>query len=293
MPTFERIGMMPFETKSFDPATGVFVGLASTPQVDRMREVVSAEAMREAADRYMKNPVITDHHGGAIGRGLKVEVTDAGTVLEGYVTDKTQQGRDIRGLLEDKILRSLSIGFNPYSRSYGPHEDGTPDYELVPASEKPAATDGYGYKPWYSENADTLVWKRIDWMETAICAIPCNPGATITLAKSMGIDMAEIKGVDTMTAAEKEEARFLADLERVRTGAVSVDNIVRHWKKEGRDLSPEYIAKLSEAHTQLAALLEPYLAAAGDEGEQTAPCLLTLPKVPTLVLPATPHLPLP
>ena len=74
MPAFERIKMLPFETKSFDAGTGELVGVASTPQVDRMGEVVSGDAMREAAERYMRNPVITWQHdtNEPIGRGLGV-----------------------------------------------------------------------------------------------------------------------------------------------------------------------------------------------------------------------------
>jgi hypothetical protein len=274
--------MLPFEMKSFDAAKGTFEGFASTPQLDRMREVVSTEAMREASERYMRNPIITDHHGGAIGRGLGVEVTEAGTILRGYITDKTQQGRDVRGLMEDNILRSLSIGFNPYSRSYGPHPDGTADYELVPPSEKPAPTTGYGYGPWYSENEDTLVWKRIDWMETAICAIPCNPGATLTLAKSMGLTMDAIKATPAKPREQSEEGRFLDDLERVRTGMESVQNITRHWHKQGRILTAEHRATLMQAQATLTGLLEPYPVVAEEPAPQGA---LSLPDMDALALP--------
>lgn len=289
MPTFERLSMLEFHTKSFDPTTGVFVGLASTPQLDRFRESVSAEAMREAAERYMKNPIITWQHDldEPIGKGLSVEVTDAGTILKGYITDKTEDGCKVRGLLEDGIVRSLSIGFNPYSRSYGPHPDGTPDYEVT--------EEGEDQRP-------RMTWKRIDWLETAVCSVPCNPGATITLAKSLGIDMAPVSEPEAapeaapasepeLTKAEREEARFLSDVERVRTGAVSVGNIVRHWRKEGRDLSPAIIAGLSEAVTELRTVLEPHPAAEVPEAEQTDPCLLTLPPVVQLHLPAPLRLP--
>jgi hypothetical protein len=270
--------MLPFETKSFDPASGEFVGLASTPQVDRSREVVSVEAMREAAARYMENPVVTDHHGGAIGRGLEVQVNDQGTMLKGYITDKTQQGRDVRGLLEDRILRSLSIGFNPYSRSYGAHPDGTPDYAVE------YGKDAQG-EPIDRGSDGVLVWKRIDWMETAICAIPCNPGATIALAKSFGLTMeSPLPGSNE----EREEARFLSDVDRVRTGAVSIGNIARHWKKSGRDLSPEQLERLTAATNELLALLEtnpvalvgealPVPNGDGGEGKDTGPCVLRLP----------------
>jgi HK97 family phage prohead protease len=301
MPTFDRIGMMEFQTKSFDPATGVFVGLASTPQLDRMREVVSSDAMREAAERYMKNPLITWQHdlSEPIGKAVSVRVTEEGTLLEGYITDKTDDGRKVRGLMEDGIVRSLSIGFNPYSRSYGPHQDGTPDYDVTEEDD---------------DRRPRIVWKRIDWLETAVCSVPCNPGAVIALGKSLGLemetpdpepgdaaDLTQKKNdeADTteptagLTKAEREEARFLADVERVRTGAVSVGNIVRHWRKEGRDLSPDVISGLTQAVTELRSVLESNPAAVVPEAEQAAPCLLTLPapSAVKLQLPAPLRLP--
>lgn len=319
-PAFERITVLPFEMKSYEAASGVFVGLASTPQVDRAGEVVSADAMRESAARYMQNPVITMAHDTwePIGRGLSVNVTDAGTLLEGYVTDKTERGQVARGLLEDKILRSLSIGFNPYSRSYGAHPDGTADYEILSKDADPGVVNS------------TLVWKRIDWLETAICAIPCNPGASIQLAKSMGLEMRDPRGGQP----QEEEARFLSNVERVEKGAESIRNILRHWTKEGRDLSPEVVQRLSVAYDVFAeavpetdpvtkAIREALAVAkagrvlssanrtavngamtalqevcdrddasragddtATDEGKHAGPCVLRLPEKPHLVLPA-------
>lgn len=268
MPTFERVTLLPFVTKSFDVATGELVGVASTPQVDRMGEVVSAEAMQEAAERYMRNPIVTWQHdtNEPVGRGLEVQVTDAGTLLRAYVTDKTDCGRKVRGLLEDGIVRSLSIGFNPYSRSYGPSADGAPDYERA---------------------GDLLTWKRIDWLETAICAIPCNPGATIQLAKSLGLN-ADLPREQTKDEAEEE--RFLQDMERVRTGAESVQNIHRHWQKEGRILTAEHRLRLAEARDILAGVLEPY----PTPGEEPAPQgALSLPQLPDLALPTPQGTPLP
>jgi len=129
MANFERCNVMALQVKSFDAAAGTFVGLASTPQIDRMGEVVSADAMREAAARYMENPLLTWQHdtNEPIGKATGVVVTEEGTVLEGYITDKTPTGLKVRGLMHDGIVRSLSIGFNPYSRSYGAHPDGTAD----------------------------------------------------------------------------------------------------------------------------------------------------------------------
>lgn len=174
MPTtlFDRISIMPLEIKQADASQLEFWGFASTPQVDRVGEVVTSEAMSEAAGRYLQNPLITWMHDmrTPIGKALEVDVTETGTTLHAKLSDRTQAGRDAWGLIEDGVVRSLSIGFNPYSRALGPSPDGVPDWEDDP-------------------DTDVRRWLRIDWLETAVVSVPANPGATIAFAKGLGLDM--------------------------------------------------------------------------------------------------------
>lgn len=171
---FERISVMPMEVKDLDETTRTFTGIASTPQIDRTREIVSSEAMAETKERYLRNPLVTWQHStfAPIGRVLEMNVDEEATRQLIYITDKTEIARDAWGLLSDGIVRSLSIGYSPYSLFYGPHPDGAPDFE--------ERDDG------------VKVWRRIELMETALVSIPANTGATIALAKSLGLDTSDM-----------------------------------------------------------------------------------------------------
>jgi len=381
MNAFDRINVMPMEVKEFDEESRTFWATCSTPQEDRTREIVASEAMAETVDRYMANPLMTWQHDTyePIGYARDARVTERETSIQVYLTDATEQAGKALNLVRDKVIRCLSIGFSPYSSLYGPHPDGTPDFE--------------------DRDDGIKVWRRIDWLETALVSIPANPGATMAFAKSLGLDMeqqtiapdielgavpfgdlpladeerpwdkrgaskrvrnwangedmdwtlyrkaflwydsadkqalgayklgfADIVdgelsavwrgiaaavgalhgargGVDIPDAdkarclshAKKyyakfdkpfpekaddgaaiwkageeelsEEQRFEDDIEAVRTGLISVGNITTHWRKEGRDLSADYIARLAEAREQLDRLLQPDVTAAGEDGQ--------------------------
>jgi HK97 family phage prohead protease len=258
---YSRISVLPFEVKELSLEERTFWAIASTPQLDRAREVVATEAMMESASRYLANPLITWQHDAAtpIGKAMAVEIRDGATWLQVYLTDKTEAGRNAWGLVQDGIVKSMSIGFNPYSRSHGPHPDGTPDYEV---------------------SGDVLTWKRIDWLETAVVSIPCNPGATIPFAKGLGLDM-ELP-VAALTDEEKqlaEERRFADDLTRGRAALTGAVNIARHWRKERRLLSDEHVATMRQLARDLSDVTEPYPSpAAAPEAEDADPCVLRLPE---------------
>ena len=381
---FDRINVMPMEVKEFDEDKRTFWATASTPQIDRTNEIVASEAMEETRDRYMANPIMTWQHDTQtpIGYALDARITERESSIHVYLTDATEEARKALLLVKDKVIRCLSIGFSPYSNLYGAHPDGTPDFE--------ERDDG------------VKVWKRIDWLETALVSIPANTGATLAFAKSLGLDMEENaiapevelgavpfgdlplapeerpwdkrgaswrvrawangddmdwaqyrkaflwydtadksalgayklgfadiidgelsavwrgvaaavgalhgarggvdipdadkarclshakkyykafdkpfpeKGADDATiwkAGEEElaeEQRFEDDVETVRTGLISVANITTHWRKEGRDLSADYIARLAAAREELDRLLQPDVTEAGDDGQAGA-----------------------
>jgi uncharacterized protein len=275
MPTtraYSRIAVQPFEVKGLSRDSHTFTAIASTPQLDRQGEVVSTDAMREAAGRYMQNPVVAWQHFSdmPIGRATDVQIVGGKTELTVYLTQGTEAGREAWALVEDGIVRSMSIGFTPYSRSYGAHPDGTPDFEVA---------------------GDLLTWKRIDWLETSLVSIPANPGAVVTLAKGLGCetDWPEVASPEE-TEADAEEKRFFEDLQRATGGAESVVNIARHWTKEGRVLAQEHVDALVVARDKFCALLEPYLVTPDETRAEGALSLPTPPATPLLHLPSRPLL---
>jgi HK97 family phage prohead protease len=156
-PPFRRILVYPLQIKS--AADQAFEGWASTPAVDRQGEVVLPEALAASLPDYMRNPIVTYAHDWLhpIGRTTEARATEAGLHVR-ILLGRTTRAREIWQLIEDRILRSLSIGFNA-----GP-EDG---YER----------DGI----WH--------WRRIELLEISIVPIPANPQATITIARQLGLDL--------------------------------------------------------------------------------------------------------
>jgi HK97 family phage prohead protease len=233
MPLFERVSVMALEVKELDEERREFLGFASTPQVDRAGEIVSTEAMQAAAEQYMTNPLITWMHDARypIGRATDVAFKRGKTQITAKLTDKTETARDAWGLISDGIVRSLSIGFNPCR----PEKKGDQSFEM----------DG-----------ETLVWRKIDWLETAVVSIPCNPGACITFAKGLGLDMPTPELLQDLS----EEERFFTDLKRGKGAIEAVRNIAAHWQKEGRLLAPEQVADLQALQDLLAGVLQPHVA---------------------------------
>ncbi len=156
-PPFGRIRVLPLHIKA--AADQAFEGWASTPAIDREGEVVEPEALAASLEAYMRNPIVTYAHDwlNPVGRTIEARATDAGLWVR-IQLGRTARAREVWQLIEDRILRSLSIGFNA-----GP-EDG---YDR----------DGV----WY--------WKRIELLEIAVVPIPANPTATLTVARQLGLDM--------------------------------------------------------------------------------------------------------
>lgn len=156
VPPFRRIHVLPLQVKA--AAKQVFEGWASTPAVDREGEVVLPTALAAALAHYMRNPLVTYAHDwlNPVGRTIEARASEAGLWVQMQL-GRTARAREVWQLIEDRILRSLSIGFNA-----GP-EDG---YER----------DGV----WY--------WTRIELLEIAVVPIPANPYATIVLARQLGLD---------------------------------------------------------------------------------------------------------
>ena len=253
---FSRLAVMPFEVKGLDTETATFWTIASTPELDRALERVSTAAMERAAVDYMKNPVITWQHDTwtPIGKALDVRFEDGATWLQVQLTQKTQDGRDAWGLVQDGIVRSMSIGFNPWSRSNKATEDTLSDYEVT---------------------GEELTWTNIEWMETALVTLPCNRGAVIPFAKGLGVDTdrPDAEPEDKQVA---EEQRALKTIKALHGNMESLTSIITHWYKEGRAPSKELLDAFAEfrkwqvvmeGQSLRAALVEAY----PQLGQETAP----------------------
>jgi len=87
-----------------------------------------------------------------------------------------------------------------------------------------------------------------------------------------------------------EELRFCDDLERLTGSAEAIQNITAHWHKQGRILTAEHRAHITQAQATLTGLLEPHPAPeeeAAPQGALSLPDVVppTLPEVVLLQMP--------
>lgn len=161
MATFDRLHLYQFKYDIADPRQRIIAGYASTTDIDRANETVSLDALRKAMPGYMANPVVTWQHDWSNPVGVVQEATvdERGAKIRARIS-RTAKADEAWTLIEDGVIRSLSIGFKS----------------------KPGGGEQLPDGSWR--------WNDIDWVETALVSVPANPEATFSIAKSLGLDTA-------------------------------------------------------------------------------------------------------
>jgi len=208
-PAFEHVSMMKFAAETSDVPSRTITGWASTPDLDRVGEVIRPEAFARDLATYLENPIVTWAHNtydvpiGVVRqalidpmKGLWVEVKFADAGADPFA-DR------VWAAISDGRVRSFSVGFNgQYTEEYG----------------------------HYDESANVWVWEHAELREIAVVPIPANASAVFEVAKSLGLTFYK---PHPGAVLEREEARCLENLERLRGASEGIDNIVRHWVKTG------------------------------------------------------------
>jgi HK97 family phage prohead protease len=148
----------------YDPARKLIIaGMANANIVDRYDERVDPRGGE--FENFMKNPVLLSDHmywtGSVIGKVLAVTPEDAGTSFEAEVGDPTKgpltkEQEDIRNLIAQGYLNTVSIGFIPL-------EIQAPVWDDQGRMQEPA------------------VILRYELLEISVVAIPANPEATFEM----------------------------------------------------------------------------------------------------------------
>jgi len=108
-----------FEVKAIEGSDDFFIeGYASTKSLDRGRDVVLPEAFKEAMAEYETIPLVHYMHNWwdyPIGRMDDYKIDDKGLWVRDYIS-KTAETERI--LISERILRALSIGYDPLEIEY-------------------------------------------------------------------------------------------------------------------------------------------------------------------------------
>jgi len=128
-------------------------GSASTNALDRAGDIIEAEAWTKGGlENFKSNPVLLFNHdyNRPIGRATGLEVTDKGLEISGRIS---KAAGEIKDLVKDGVLGAFSVGFRVKDADYM------------------TETDGYKIKD-------------AELFEVSVVSVPCNQGATFSLAKS-------------------------------------------------------------------------------------------------------------
>ena len=128
-------------------------GSASTNALDRAGDIINADAWTKGGlDNFKNNPIILFNHNydKPIGRAKDLSVTDNGLDITARIS---KSAGEIKDLIKDGVLGAFSVGFK------------------VKDAEYMTETDGYKIKD-------------AELFEVSVVSVPCNQGATFSIAKS-------------------------------------------------------------------------------------------------------------
>ena len=161
------------ETKD---TTSVFIeGYASTNDIDRAGDVVSASVWEGGMKNYLKNPIILANHDydDPIGRMVDYKIDSKGL----WVKARISAAAEIFNLVKDKVVTAFSIGF-----------------KIVDAE--------------YNSAAEVFLIKDIELIEISVVSVPCNQNTLFDLSKAFN-NADDYKNFKAQFAPKGESAKGL------------------------------------------------------------------------------------
>lgn len=157
-------------------------GSASTNALDRAGDVIESGAWTKGGlENFKSNPIILFNHNydKPIGRATGLEVTENGLEISAKIS---KAAGDVKELVKDGVLGAFSVGFRVKDADY-----------MV-------ETDGYKIKD-------------AELFEVSVVSVPCNQGATFSVAKSF----------ENMDEYEKFKKNFIKANSHATADAVKVE----------------------------------------------------------------------
>ncbi len=158
-------------------------GSASTIDLDRAGDIIEAQAWTKSGglENFKGNPIILFNHdyNKPIGRATDLAVTDKGLDITAKISNANAE---IKNLIKDGVLGAFSVGFKVKDADYM------------------TETDGYKIKD-------------AELFEVSVVSVPCNQGATFSLAKSF----------DNMEEYKKFQNQFIKANSGAAADAVKIE----------------------------------------------------------------------
>jgi HK97 family phage prohead protease len=199
------------EIKALDDDARTLEGWATTPEIDRMGDIV----LPKGAEYKLPIPFLLDHdHSQVVGEVDRVEVSDKGIRFFAHIVKIVEEGpaRDLVdkawSYIKNGLRKAVSIGFRPL------------DFDVLP-------NGGLKFTSW-------------EWYELSAVGIPAQPGAVITGTKSYSLGDSfvaeapadpEIPANPTEDAAPGKKAVVVKLDSTARDGAPFVINKIHSERK--------------------------------------------------------------
>jgi uncharacterized protein len=189
-------------------AEGEISGYASTwGNVDSYGDIIQRGAFAGTLAFFLENGLTLHQHQMRVPIGKPIECyeDEKGLFIRAKISDTTA-GRDCLTLVRDKVIRKLSIGFEPEG------------YSMLSEEQGRAILGDAGYEealkalPWYSDGLRLLT--QIKLYEVSLVSFPANEQAEILAVRSGG----------RLPETEREFERFLRDAGWPRSAAVALTN---------------------------------------------------------------------
>lgn len=192
---------------------GVYIqGYASTPDIDRYKDIVEPAAFQEALTMYMKNPVILRSHepDEPVGTCTQARITSKGLWIEALIVEEKTKTEILDGR-----MRAMSIGYIPLESTLQ-HEDGSPFN-----AEQDSVWD----------SSLIRVIKRLDLVEISIVSTPANGNALFSVAQSVKSYFNQLV-TKNMKINKKDTAEEIKDEAKVAEQETEAENAESEAKNE-------------------------------------------------------------
>jgi len=150
--------------------------LASTPDIDRMGDIVEPDAFKSSLQRFKDVGVILYQHdpNRPIGHPIEASIGADGLNVKAFISETAQ---DVRKLVEEGILKQASIGFRIL------------DHEFKKIG----------------ENVIFII-KDLELLEVSLVSVAANPSTSVSIAKSFYSEIPE-EVVEEKEAAKEVEVK--------------------------------------------------------------------------------------
>jgi HK97 family phage prohead protease/HK97 family phage major capsid protein len=141
---------------SDDQIDSIYIeGYASTNDVDRSGDVISASVWEKGLENYLKNPIILSQHDhdDPIGRMVEHKIDGKGL----WVKARISAAAEVFSLVKDGVVTAFSVGFR-----------------ILDAE--------------YNAVAELFIIKEVELVEISVVSVPCNQNTLFSLSKSFNND---------------------------------------------------------------------------------------------------------